>query len=531
MKMIKTIYIALLTLVMVSCSNFDEMNVNPNRPGVDTGDPTQLFSKMTKESTLTAYLHQRIHNLGVDAFSQYYAAPNFTTDRGTMNDIWGQDYWKAYYAWLNSANTIMRTTQDDPVKVNIYNITRIWKAWMTQRTTDLFGDMPYFNAADGTGVNPKYDAQEDIYMDLLKELKEAAEGLSPSAISMGRQDFIYGGDIDLWKRFANSLRLRIAMRISNVAPAIAQQNAEEAVADGLLMTNAEMPTMQNWSAPWGNGYSTKYYVDWGPGNGVALSTSMYNMLVGIGGLPFPTSDYFGPGITYTDVPSEVDPRGPHFFGVSDNNGSFLTDQAYAGRWTSIDAGLTENEKTQAENFAQNNSRVGKEMQDITRSFIIMPTSEVYFLRAEGALNGWNMGATAKDMYEQGVTLSMEQWSIDAMEITEYLSSDAANINGTTANFNFNSGTNDSALDKVMTQKYIGGFPDNSWEAWADYRRIQLPVLKAPKTVDEGTGLNAGEFVQRIKYPQLEQNVNKEFYDAAVQHQGADLVSTKLWWAK
>lgn len=83
----------------------------------------------------------------------------------------------------------------------------------------------------------------------------------------------------------------------------------------------------------------------------------------------------------------------------------------------------------------------------------------------------------------------------------------------------------------MTQKYIGGFPDNGWEAWADYRRLQLPVLKAPTVVDEGTGLVQGDFVQRIKYPQLEQNVNKAFYDAAVQQQGVDLVSTKLWWAK
>ncbi|QZT38950.1 SusD/RagB family nutrient-binding outer membrane lipoprotein [Halosquirtibacter xylanolyticus] len=531
MKTIKTIYIALLTIVMVSCSNFDEMNVSPNQPGIDTGDPTQLFSKMTKESTLTAYLHQRIHNLGVDAFSQYYSAPNFSTERGTMPDIWAQDYWKAYYGWLNSANTIMRMTKDDPVKVNIYNITRIWKAWMTQRTSDLYGDMPYFQAADGTGVNPKYDTQENIYLDLLKELKEAADGLSPTAISMGRQDFIYGGDVDLWKRFANSLRLRVAIRISNVAPEIAKQNAEEAVAGGVLVLNSEMPKMQNWSAPWGNGYSTKYYVDWGPGNGVAMSTSMYNLLVGLGGQPFPSSDYFGAGITYTDVPATVDPRGPHFFGVSDNNGAFLTDATYAGRWTAINVGLTEDDKSKPENLPENNSRVGKEMQEITRPFIIMPTSEAYFLRAEGALMGWNMGATARDMYVQGVTASMEQWSVDAVTIADYLDSESQNINGTTANYDFNSGANDSFLDKVMTQKYIGGFPDNGWEAWADYRRIQLPVLKAPNVLDEGTGLAPGEFVQRIKYPQLEQNVNKSFYDAAIQNQGADLVSTELWWAK
>lgn len=531
MKIMKHIYIAILVLFFAGCSDFDEMNVNPNKPGIDTGDPAQLFSKMTKESTLTAYLHQRIHNLGVDAFSQYYSAPNFSTERGTMPDVWAQDYWKAYYGWLNSANTIIRVTKDDPVKVNIYNITRIWKAWMTQRTTDLFGNMPYFNAADGTGVNPKYDTQEEIYLDMLKELKEASEGLSANHISMGTQDFIYGGDVDLWKRFANSLRLRIAMRISKVKPAIAKQHAEEAAASGLLLSNSEMPKMQNWSAPWGNGYSTKYYVDWGPGNGVAMSTSMYNLLVGIGGQAFPSSSYFGDGITYSDVPTNVDPRGPHFFGVSDNNGSFLTDPTYAGRWTAINVGLTEDAKGMPANFPQNNARVGKEMQDIARPFILMPTSEVFFLRAEGALKGWNMGLSAKECYEEGVRLSMKQWNVDATTVADYLSSNEKNINGTSANFDFDSGTNDSKLDKVMTQKYIGGFPDNGWEAWADYRRLQLPVLKAPTVVDEGTGLVQGDFVQRIKYPQLEQNVNKAFYDAAVQQQGVDLVSTKLWWAK
>ncbi|QZE14492.1 SusD/RagB family nutrient-binding outer membrane lipoprotein [Halosquirtibacter laminarini] len=532
MKTLFAIYIVLLGLIMASCSNFDEMNLNPNQPGVTTGDPSQLFSKMTKESTLTAYLHQRIHNLGVDAFSQYYSAPAFSTERGTMNDVWAQDYWKAYYGWLNSANTIIRVTKNDPTKVNTYQMARIWKAWMTQRTTDLFGDMPYFEAADGTGINPKYDTQENIYLDILKELKEAAAGLDLSKPNMGTQDFIYGGDVDLWRGFANSLRLRVAMRISNVKPTIAKTNAEDAVADGVLTLNAEMATMQNWSAPWGNGYSTKYYFDWGPGNGVALSTSMYNMLVGLGGIAFPSSDFFGPDITYRDVPSVVDPRGPHFFGISDNNGPTLTDKEhYSGRWTSIDVGLTEDQRAEQVNKPENNSRVGKEMQVITRPFIIMPVSEVFFLRAEGALKGWNMNGTAEELYEDGIKRSMEQWAISPIVYGDYLESEAMNINGTTVHFSFDSGTNDSPLDKVMTQKYIAGFPDNGWEAWADYRRIQKPVLKTPGTLDEGTGLKPGEVVQRLKYPQLEQNVNKDFYDEAVKHQGADLVSTKLWWVE
>lgn len=531
----KYIYISFLITLLFGCEQgFDELNVNPNDPSLDTVDPIVLFSKTQKNATFTAHLHQRIHNLSVDVFSQYYNSGPWSIARGSVNDGFATDLWRDYYRWVRTIVIIMEKSQGNPDRENLYQIARIWRVWMDHRATDLFGYIPYFGAGNGK-TSPPYDSQEEIYTDMLKQLKEAVDGLNDSQISIESYDFVYNGNLDMWRRFGNSLRLRLAMRISERNPILAKQHAEEAVAGGVFEENAHNAEMQNWEQGWGEGYSTKYYFDWGPGNGCGMSTSMYNFLVGLGGTPFPDASFFadqfvGENKQLNLVPVLSDPRGPYFFGITDQNGG-VVNEGFHGNWTAKQVGMSADDYQQEENFIANNSRVGPAMhKDIKRPLQLMTASEVFFLRCEGLTKDWNMEGTLNELYEKGIRSSMEMWGIEKSVVDAYLLSTSQNNNGTTVPLDNNSGSNDTQLDKIILQKYIAGFPDNGWEAWADYRRIQKPLLIGIDAPDPGTGLNKGDIVQRLRYPILEENTNNVEYEKAVKAQGADLASTKVWWA-
>jgi hypothetical protein len=219
----------------------------------------------------------------------------------------------------------------------------------------------------------------------------------------------------------------------------------------------------------------------------------------------------------------------HFFSLTNQN-TDISGSKYLGNWTGVHHGISRNESTNADFFVANNSRVSPEARDINRSFIIIPAHEMWFIRAEGALKGWNMGTTAQAAYEEGITSSLAQWR-ESAELGTYLSSTNANLNGTTVKWDDNTGTNNSQLDKIITQKYIAGFPDNGWEAWADQRRLKHTLIEPTQNPDDGTGLIKGDHVQRIKYPSNQPSVNAKHYAEAIARQGEDLVSTKIWWAK
>ena len=205
----------LLSAALVSCTKgFDEMNVNPNSPTPDSVDPNYLISPIIVSSTLEVNIYQRIHNLYNDTFAQYFANDKYTSNVCVPNDDWSQEYWNKVWGWISGLNEVIRTCSGNEKYVNSVQIARIWRVWIFSRTTDLFGDIPYSEACDGSGKPAKYDTQKDIYYDFLKELTEASEAIDLNGRNLGTSDFIFKGDMARWKAFANSLRLRLAMRLS-----------------------------------------------------------------------------------------------------------------------------------------------------------------------------------------------------------------------------------------------------------------------------------------------------------------------------
>lgn len=530
------------TTVFTSCESFDSINENPNAPTPEKIDPMYLLSPVFIRSTYNVDLYQRIHNLYVDTYAQYFSNDKYSSNVCVPNNDWTQQYWDAHWGWIANLNEIIRNYGEDPKYANLVQVARIWRVWTFGRATDLFGDIPYSRACDDSGEAAPYDPQKDIYYDMVKELAEASAALNLSGDKLGSGDLIFQGDIARWKSFANSMRLRLAMRMTEADPGKAKQEAEAAVkAEGGLLKSIE----EDVKIVRKNNY---YQVDYGFYNGVShlfnggrmtMSYSMQKLLTNLGGIPFPKKP------SYKEVPDYCDPRGPIYFNVTNKfNGA---GEEYQGRWRGVPAGYTKAVSLEPNNVNKNNSRVGvyfvgstKEPDveftvQMDRDQTLMYYSEVCFLRAEGALRGWDMGGTAKDFYEAGIRASMKEVEITDDVIDAYLASPMPNLYGTTVPFDHDiNAANNSQLAKIITQKYRSGFPDNGWEAWADYRRLSLPTLDPFAMPEPGYVLEKGAMgwkgsLRRILYPAQEAIVNETNYKEAAARMGGDKTTTRMWW--
>lgn len=576
---------AMTLMPLSSCDKgFDEMNVNPNAASADKVDAAYLLSAVMFRTGMDVSIHQRIQNLFLDVFSQYVANEGFDSQQYLPVVGWNNDYWSANYhaGWVKNLNEVIRYENEvRKGKSNVLQIARIMKCLVSSWFTDIYGDVPYSQLADGSGKPAVYDKQEDIYKDLLKELKEASAALDPDAYTMSdRQDIIFKGVIEKWKRFANSLRLRLAMHLTERDPELAKLHAEEAVAAGILRDTGDefkAPRSNQWTAQYTNMENGYFYYghEW---DGAAMSRSMEYLLTGLGGQPFPVvKDETGQVVTpvYDDagillgnpenkaenpldpkanrirvgVPSKVDPRGPVFFAVT-NKGTKASDEVMIEdkkynmlyRWVGVPAGLSPTNKSKIQYNVKDYARMGDKYTDGMRAYDRLSYQEVCFLRAEGALRGWNMGKDAKSLYEEGITISMKKNNVPDEVITQYLQSTSPNAYGTTVKFGHNSGAGfngkpvDTDLDKIITQKYIGLFPDGSLEAWNDHRRLHKPVLLPfaapdPSTIKAKDG-SPGNYIKRMTYPPGEKVSNEANYmDAVNRMGGTDAVSTNVWWDK
>ncbi len=572
--------ILIALVVFISCTDgLDGLNVNPNQNTPSTVQPSFLITGTFNGGILDPGMHERMTQLTNDIFAQYYANEGFSTQFGITNDEWVTSFYKDYHnPFIAACNQAIRSGRaSTTIKYNETQIARIWRVWLYSRATDLWGDLPYFKAANGTGENPPYDKQELIYKDFMKELKEAVDSLSTdNPKQLAGQDYVYYDDISKWKKFGNSLRLRLAMRMSQADDATAKANVAEAFAAGVFVDPTDaFRVPRGGSFGWGYNYQYTYYYGWGS---EAMSRSMENLLTGLGGQAFPnpppgytsaqTLVYDDPGIALLNndentldpnanvykggVPSKVDPRGPIYFNVSsDNSGasSGVKVIVQAGdtvqvdsrlRWHGVPSGLSNAAAGRPQYSIYNAARLGANFLVSDRAYEVMTYHEVCFLIAEAAQRGY-ISEDVKTWYEKGIKASMDWHGVDPSISAAYISSNAENTYGTTVNFTNNSGksflgrTVDDAMSKIITQKYIALFPDGGWEAWADHRRLHLPVLipfagglDSRYTVHDGGPDN---FTKRITYPGIEALNNKAFYDQAVGEQGADTEVTPVWWDK
>lgn len=377
-----------------------------------------------------------------------------------------------------------------------YNWALILRAHALLHLTDIYGPMPF--GLDKS--NPStYNSQETIYKALLADLNAAIAYLKrtkPGNLSISA-DKVYGGDMDKWFKFANSLKLRMAVRMRFAAPDLAKQYAEEAVVDGVIENNSD--NALRYYTPRGL-YKTS--VEWGDSRMCADLDAYMN--------------------------GYKDPRLPLYFSPATKT----TVRPYVGCLAGAQIGSKDVATELYSAVLTTKETPG----------VWMTAAEMYFCRAEGALAGWQMNGRLKDLYELAVVASFEQWGASGAEA--YLASTAqpaAYVDATggygsglpapstiTPKWNDNDPTGEENFERLMVQKWIALFP-NGQEAWSDMRRTGYPKVFDIQTTKNGYDLSVPN---RVPFDTEEKVNNPAGYAAGVNALGgADNYATKLWWQK
>jgi hypothetical protein len=375
-------------------------------------------------------------------------------------------------------------------------IARIWRAFIYHRITDIYGDIPYSEAGKGyiDGVlKPKYDAQQDIYMDMLKEIEEGLAQLGSSS-SLGASDLIFQGDMTKWKKFGNSLMLRLAMRLSKADAATAQAWASKAIAAGVMTSNADIAYVQHLLGPEGinkNGHGEVFMADGNP----RLSKTFVDFL-------------------------KDDPRLP-ILGARRSDGS--TNPAdLMGMPNGLTSGALEAKYgTTSSDYAEPNRGVitGEDAPMVFQTY-----AEVEFMIAEAIIKGWASG-DAKAHYEAGVKAAMQMLSmlypnaatVSDAEVATYLAAKP---------FDTSKGL------QMIGEQYWAATLFNEYEAFANWRRTGFPVLQpfGGEAIYDGNVTN-GTIPRRLIYPGGEASTNADNFAAAIARQGANEFTTRVWWDK
>ncbi len=499
--------IAITLLLLTSCKErLEEINMDPNRLEADAALPGPLFSKsvnLALHKDNFSQLLGLIADFGPMAhyFATLYPAA-FAADSYYDLSEWSSfGFWKVYWNSVGLSNDVMALTGPEGEYENPNNnaIARVWKVYLMLRLADAYGDIPYEEGGySGSGlVNPKYDAQEGVYPELFEQLDVALEDLENEVPGkFTTQDIVYNGDIGLWRKFAASLKLRIALRIRYADPQMAQTMAEEALGSGIISSNPE--NALEISGDQKGNFGAPIY---------QITTNLFAF-----GQSFKASaslvDYLKGDHLYRDgsSPSGTDPRLEVL--ISDNE---------YGEKVGIGNGFTAEYYNLHPEFAQEGSWFlfhNNQYEPIT----IMSLAECKFLEAEAALLGYSgTNGSAAELYQQGIEASMEYLGVeqgsfpsDERSLFEALSDE------------------ESKLERIIYQKWIALFPDGQ-EAWAEQRRTGYPVVSKRSGDEYEQGITGGTIPNRISYPEVELSTNATNVNAARERQGGDDLLNKLWW--
>jgi len=519
MKNILTKLFIIVCLVYISgcTSDFDDINTNPNTLTSDQLDATMagpsfanaLYKGIGHASWAISDDDQGTYGLATMLhsmlFVHYFSSgdPGWQTDRNGINDSWRGRGWLRFYTLavpsLRNAYTAAEGNEE------ALAILDIWNVFMFHRFTDSWGPVPYSKAGYG-GSSVAYDSQESMYDDFFNLLNAANTTLSSASGTVGvfkDYDAVYDGDVEKWRRFGNSLRLRLALRISDVDAAKAKTEAEAAVAAGVIESND------------GSAY-------------FGVTTDTYNDFVEIAG----SWGFYLTADLESILKGYNDPRLATWFSPN-SNGHYVGQPnggASSRNWGRDTMSIINTETT----FSASE----------TKDIEVMMAAESYFNRAEGALNGWSMSGDAKSLYENGITMSLEQWGEEsASDISTYIAGTSTAVeptlvaeyaavgHSTTPPVDVPvswSTTEESQRKQIAVQKYLALFPE-SWETWSDLRRSDADILYPLLTTEDadvGTGL-----MKRLTYVPNEYSTNEEAVNAAVATLtgSQDKGSVRVWW--
>ncbi|PSL43053.1 SusD-like starch-binding protein associating with outer membrane [Chitinophaga niastensis] len=475
-----------MILLVTSCTKqFDEINQDPNNP--KSTDPGFLLVSAEKKAMDNIWNEWNNGRTGMH-YAQYWSATTYSNEsRYQIRENQNNTFWNIMYAGtLKDLNEIIKINGEKTFdySTNQVAIAEILKIWTFHMLTDVYEDIPYKSALGGLDKpNSEYDKAAAIYPDLLKTLGDQVAKLDPGKASFpSKTDIIYSGNVTKWKRFANSLRLRIAMRMSDV-PALKTlvgQTINDAVTAGVFTSNADNAIFRYVDAPPNNNTLNESYKS-------RTDFCMCKTLV----------DY---------MQTVQDPRLPIYAAPAKDNGKYIG-KPY---------GLNQQNGETIPNSAI--SLPGSAILDAKAPGVYMDYAEVEFILAEAVERGIISGS-AEDHYKKGIRASMEDRGVPANTIDPYMA--AVPYNG------------GNWKNVIGTQKWIAMYMQGL-EGW--FERLRLDFRKpngeelfvAP--VDGSLDRDVTLVPTRMTYPVDEQQLNKSNYDKAVQSIGGkDTKAAKHFW--
>lgn len=548
-----------IALAFTACSDeyMDDMNTDPSKA-----------EKIDPNSQLTLAELQTYGDLGmieiyrsyIYAFTQQLMGCWNTTNYGGQHKVDNNEmnrFWtNLYTTGIKNLVDVETQTEGDENLVNIHSAAIIYKVYLMSIITDTYGDAPYSEAAKGwiSGItSPRYDTQEEIYNSFFTELTNAVAALDEFKDEI-TGDVIFNGDVYKWKKLGNSLRMRYAMRISNVAPDKAKEEFEKAYADAAgFMTSADDDALieyMNLTFNFGqeaytdyrrNALSQLFFGNDPANNQTYICSTLFDELNNNKDpRTFVLSRcYFDKGLTQSKPDNRIDLTEE----MLTSNATFDPCQPGEfwyepwpddGYWSPIIEGLKNR-------YPDNANYSNPWLQDPTRpklaqNFlksdnpgVVMTYAEVEFLLAEAKLKGWNVGSeTVEEHYEKGVRAAMEflvnnyDCEINEQKIADYIANNPISVL-----------SNEKKKEAINTQAWILHFHNPS-ECWANLRRSGYPKLKSPAeygyAADKLTG--GYDIPVRLCYPILESSYNKEGYKEALDRMGGtNSWNIPVWWDK
>ena len=476
-----------LAVAFTGCTkDFEELNTNPNEPAsVSPGFLLTASQKRIMDEMNDSFWGSR---RGMQ-LAQYWSSNQYSNEsRYQFRTEVSNASWRDFYAGpLQDLNQIIILNTDDPEGTSGFGsngnqiaVAKILQAWVYQMLTDAWGPIPMSAALQGVAeTTPAYDSQQAVYAGIMTLLNDAMSSMDSGPGPQGDQ--IYGGDMMMWEKFANSVKLRVAMRMSDVDPAGAKAAGEAALSGGMIIAanedNAEFPYIN--AAPNNHPINEDYKTR----NDFAASNTMVDWLSAMNDPRLGV--YFNPAVATGTYVGEI-------YGLDEANAAITMNDDVSQRGDAILAG----------DFPG----------------IFFDAAQTHFLCAEAAERGWSgTPLDAEGHYNAAVTLSMQWWGLtDADAINAYLGQ--ADVAYTSAPGDWK--------QKIGAQKWAALYMQGH-EAWAEYRRLDAPTLNP---CADGALAGDGSVPTRFLYPLDEQTLNNSGYDTGVAGLGGeDGLNVKLWW--
>lgn len=549
-------YITIITmacaLFFASCSDeyMENMNTDPSKAAtIDPNAQLTTAQLQTYGDLSMMEIYRNYHYAFTQQLMGCWNTTNYggrhTLDNNEMSRIWTSFYTQS----LKNIIDAQYRTAEDAEKVNINSVLRIYRVYLMSIITDTYGDAPFSEAGLGFlegKFNPKYDKQEDIYNAFFLELEDAVNKIDPTKDKV-TGDLIYAGDVTKWQQLANSLRLRFAMRISNVNPTKAQTEFENALAaNGGVITDASSDALikymtiafsfgqEAYSDYRGNSLSQLLFGNDPANNPSYLCSTFFNQLYNSGdprtfkisrcyydGLMSATSPDNRVDITQEMIEKGIDfsPRDP---------GAYSWEPWPTGYDSDICKELAVNNPSVTVTMAREvEPKLANNFLKSDNPGVVMTSAEVKFLMAEATVKKWNVGSvSAEDLYKQGVRAAID-FLTDNYGCTATIDAEFDAFIQDKGAFGH---TDNQKLEAINTQAWILHFT-NPAECWANVRRSGYPKLKSPAEYGFGQYLTGGtEIPVRLCYPVLESSYNKKSYNEAIERMGGtDNWHSLLWW--